>query len=382
MSQPFVYDPGASGFQEHASETYRTLRDRYPLYRNEQNGSWAISRYDDVRAAASDDETFSSEGTSIGIGLLPMLVYLDPPRHDQLRNLLSKAFTPRRVAALEPSIRKISRELIDVFAEEGRGDLLRQLASPLPSRVIGDLIGIPAERREAFVGWTEALVNADPNKGNVGNLFTSIYGEFEKLLAERRVEPREDLMSALIAAEVDGQGLSQEELLGFCALLVIAGNDTTTNLIANGAVVLARHPDQRESLVRDPSLLPQAIEEMLRYESPVQALPRIATVDVEMHGMKIAAGDEVSLVWGAANRDEREFDDPERFDITREENHHLALGHGKHFCMGGNLARLEARVVFEELLARLPEFELGEEPRWHVSPWARALTSVPVRFPA
>ena len=380
MTQSFVYDPGSPGFQETIYDAYRRLRDEHPVYHNEKRGAWVLSRYDDVRAAASDDETFSSENTSIGTGLLPMLVYLDPPRHDQLRNLLAKAFTPRRVADLEPAVRRIASELVDDVVRAGEGDMLRGLASPLPSRVIGSLIGIPLERRETFVEWTEALVSADPHKQNVGDVFPLIYGEFQKLLSERRAEPADDLMSALISAEIDGQGLSEEELLGFCALLVIAGNDTTTNLIANGIVLLARHPEQCRALAENPELLPGAIEEMLRFESPVQALPRIATRDVEMHGERIPAGEEVSLVWGAANRDERRFADADRFDIRREDNNHLALGHGRHFCMGGNLARLEARVTFEELLARMPEYELQAEPQWQVSPWARAFQSVRVRL--
>lgn len=379
MGQPIVYDPGAAEFQRRAYDDYRILRDHHPVYRNEERGSWALTRYEDVRAAATDDWLFSSEQTSISTGLLPMLVNLDPPRHDQLRNLLSKAFTPRRIANLEAEIRRIARELVDPIAASGSGDVLRGLASPLPSRVIGSLIGIPSERREAFVEWTDALVSADPHKENTGDLFPAIYGEFEKLLAERRAEPQDDLMSALVAAEIDGQHLSQEELLGFCALLVIAGNDTTTNLIANGAVLLAQNPDQRAEIVAHPALLGGAIEEMLRVETPVQALPRIATSKTELHGVTIPAGDEVSLVWGAANRDERRFDDPDRFDIHRRNNQHLAFGHGKHFCMGANLARLEARIAFEELLLRMPSYELEEEPRWYVSPWARALQAVPVR---
>lgn len=382
MTARFVYDPTDPDFAERAYEIYRELRDHHPLYRDEKASTWALSRYEDVRAAAADPETFSSEGTSISTGLLPMIQQLDPPRHDELRELLWKAFTPRRVAALEPRIREIANELIDGFAAEGRCDWLQQFASQLPSRVIGELIGIPAERREAFLGWTESLISADPRRDWDANPFAQIYQEFTKLLDERRSEPRDDLMTALIDAEIDGQGLSQEELLGFCFLLVVGGNDTTTNLLANGAVLLARHPEQREELVCDPSAIPQAVEEMLRFDSPTQALPRIATREVEWHGRTIRAGEEVSLVWGAANHDERRFPEPERFDIHRENNRHLALGHGVHFCMGAHLARLEGRVSFEELLLRLPAYELAETPCWQTSRWARAYRSVPIRFPA
>ncbi len=378
----FVYDPASADFPERAHEIYRTLRDEHPLYRNEALGTWALSRYDDVRDAAADAETFSSERTSISMGLRPMIQQMDPPRHDALRDLLWRAFTPRRVAAMEPRIRELSRGLIDRFAARGECDLLHEFASQLPSLVIGELIGIPAERRESFLKWTEALITANPNRDWDANPFESIYAEFAELLDQRRGARRDDLMSALIDAELDGQKLSQEELLGFCFLLVVGGNDTTTNLIANGAVLLAVHPDQRARLVRDPGLVPGAVEEMLRYDAPTQALPRRLTRDVEIHGETMREGDEVSLVWGAANHDERQFDAPERFDVHRKDNRHLALGHGIHFCMGSHLARLEGRVAFEELLSRMPEYELVGDPPWQPSAWARAYASVRVRFDA
>jgi len=377
MPQP-LYDPFAPDFPARAFEIYRELRDHHPLYRMERTGRWVLSRYADVRNAAADAESFSSQNTSISQGVLPMIQQLDPPRHDALRNLLWKAFTPKRVADLEPRVREIARELIDGFADAGRADLLAEFACQLPSRVIGELIGIPAKRRPAFLEWTESMISPDPNRDR--NPFAMIYQEFAKLLDERRAERRDDLMSALLDAEIEGVKLSQEELLGFCFLLVVGGNDTTTNLIANGAVLLARHPEQREEILADGALLAPAIEEMLRFDSPTQALPRIATRDVTLHGQTVRAGEEVSLCWGAANHDERRFEDPERFDIHRSNNRHLALGHGVHFCMGAHLARLEGRVAFEELLARLPAYALEEEPRWAPSPWARAYHAVRVRF--
>jgi cytochrome P450 len=375
-----LYDPASKDFPERAYEIYRELRDHHRVYRDERRRTWVLTRYDDVRDAAADPETFSSEGTSISHGLLPMIQQMDPPRHHALRSLLWKAFTPRRVAEMEPRIRQIARELIDAFAGDGAADLLHQFAKQLPSRVIGELIGIPTERRETFLEWTEALITANPHQEWDSNPFERIYQEFAVLLEERRAERRDDLMSALIDAEIDGQTLSQEELLGFCFLLVVGGNDTTTNLIANSAVVLAREPEQRRELMRDRSLLPEALEEMLRFESPTQALPRIATRDVTLHGATIRAGDEVSLVWGSANHDERRFPDPERFDIHRRDNRHLALGHGVHFCMGAHLARLEGRIAFEELLARMPDYRLAADPVWQPSAWARAYASVPVEF--
>ncbi len=383
MSPSFVYDPSQPDFQDRIYDVYRTLRDRHPAYRNEEQGWWALSRFADVRAAANDPQTFSSEGHSMAVGLLPHIQMMDPPRHDRLRSLVSVAFTPRRMSEMEPRVREIARELIDGFAARGRCDLLRDFARHLPSRVIGELIGVPPERRETFLHWTEAMVEVNAGESQAETIFAparNIYAEFAKLLEERRAERRDDLMSALLDAEIEGERLSQEELLGFCFVLIVAGNDTTTNLIANGAVLLAHEPEQRCRLAADPSLIPGAVEEMLRCESPAQALPRRVTRDVELHGRTLPAGSEVKLVWEAANRDEREFEDPDRFDVTRDIKRQLAFGQGVHFCLGSNLARLEARVAFEELLGRLSAYELASEPRWLTSIWARAHAAVPVRF--
>jgi cytochrome P450 len=372
----FVYDPLDPEFAGRAYDVYRELRDAHPCYRHPERGFYALSRFEDVRRAANDPATYSSERTSISVGLLPMVQQLDPPQHDSLRTLVRRAFTARRVAEMEPRVRAIARELIDSFAGAGRCDLLHAFAAQLPSRVIGELIGVPPERRPAFLEWTESMVAA----GGIGDSARNIYSEFAKLLTERREQRRDDLMSALLDAEVDGRQLTQEELLGFCFVLIVAGNDTTTNLIANGAVLLARHPEQRARLAAEPALIPNAVEEMLRYESPAQALPRRATRDVTLHGVDVPAGSEVMLVWGAANHDEREFDDPERFDIGRPLRRHLGFGQGIHFCLGAHLARLEARVAFEELLARMPDYRLEAEPRWVTSLWARAYAAVPICF--
>lgn len=380
MSEHILYEPASAEFADNAYEIYRKLRDDFPVYRDEARGSWVLTRYQDVRDAALDGETFSSERTSISQGVRPMLQQLDNPRHEELRNMTWRAFSPSRVAAMEGRIRAIANELIDDFADAGECDLLHAYAAQLPSRVIGELIGIPADRREAFLGWTEALISANPAKNWQENPFEKIYDEFGKLLALRSAEPADDLMSALLATRIDGESLTEDELLGFCFLLVVGGNDTTTNLIANGSVLLARHPDQRAELVRDVSLIPNAVEEMLRYEAPVQALPRRVTRDIKIHGQKLLSGEEVSLVWGSGNHDERHFPDPERFDIKREDNRHLSLGHGVHFCMGSKLARLEGRVAFETLLERLPDYALAREPQWLPSSWARAYQAVPIRW--
>ena len=375
----FVYDPSRPDFQANAHAIYATLRDEHPVYHDPVRDMWAISRYADVRDAAADTTNLSSENTEISVGLIPQIQSMDPPRHDALRNLVSRAFTGRRADAMEPRIRVIARELLDALSGRSEVDLMAEFARHLPSRVIGEMIGVPDDRREDFLAWTESMVETEGDRQTeVVQAATNIYGEFSKLLALRREKRADDLMSALVDIELDGEKLTEEELLGFCFVLIVAGNDTTTNLIANGAVLLAEHPEQRARLTRDPRGIPDALEEMLRYESPAQALPRRVLNDVTLHDTTIPAGAQVRLVWGAANRDEREFEEPERFDITRAPRH-LGFGHGTHFCLGARLARLEARVAFEELLARMPEYELTDDPGWLTSIWARSHRRVPVR---
>ncbi len=378
-----LYDPLAPDFGHRAYDVYRTLRDEHPVYHDARRDQWVLSRFADVHAVLNDTATYSSEDTSISQGLLPMIQQLDPPRHDRLRALVSRAFTPRRIAEIEPRAREIAVELLDGLQGAGRTDLLKDFARHLPSRVIGEMIGVPADRIGVFLELTEAMVEAPddaskPAEEHDRSAAVAIYEEFGRLIDERRRDPRDDLMSALLDAEIEGRGLTPEELLGFCFLLIVAGNDTTTNLIANGAVLLARHPDQRALLAREPDRLPVAIEEMLRFETPTQALPRRVTVETKLHGVTLPAGSIVSLLWGSANRDDREFREPERFDVTRSVRRHLALGHGAHYCLGANLARLEARVAFEEILSRNPNFELHGDPGWVRSIWARAHDAVAV----
>ena len=379
----FVYDPFSPEFQERAPAVYRTLRDQHPVYHNADRGFWSLSRFEDVWDAVHDTESYSTEGMEESESLLPMINFLDPPRHHQLRALVSRAFTPARVERLEPSIRRIACELLEAFRDAGRCDLMREFASQLPSLVMSDLIGVPDERRAEFLALTEGLVETDPElsiEEHIREISQRIYAEFELLLADRRVQREGDLMSALLDAEIDGERLTREEILGFCFQLIVAGNDTTTNLIGNGAVLLARHPEQRALLAADPSRIPSAVEEMLRFEPPAQALPRRTVREVALHGQVIPAGVRLLLVWAAANRDEREFEHPERFDITRQIKRHLSFGHGIHYCLGANLARLEARVAFEELLARHPEYALEQQPRWVTSRWARAHAAIPIRL--
>jgi cytochrome P450 len=385
MNQPsttFVCDPHTPEFQKNLFEIYRTLRDEYPVYHNPERGLWMVTRYEDVLAVLRDPETYSSAGVDEAQQLQPMLIYMDGEPHRDLRGLVSRGFTPRRVAEMEPHIREIARRLLDELelGDAGSCELMGSFAAQLPSLVIGELIGVPEDRRAAFLSYTEGMIETGPQEHSIAEPAARIHAEFSELLTQRRKKPRDDLMSALLDARIDGKRLSEEELLGFCFLLIVGGNDTTMNLIGNGAVRLAQHPEARQCLVDEPRLIPAAIEEMLRIDAPAQALPRTTLRDVELHGERIPEGSRLLVSYGAANLDDRVFAEPERFDIRREDNRHLSLGHGPHFCMGASLARLEARVAFEELLARYPEYVLEEEPGWVTSRWARSHPEVLVRL--
>lgn len=375
------YDPYLAEHQANAHTIYRRLREEAPVYHHPTRGIWAISRFEDVWNATLDLDTLSTEGIEETQTLLPMLNFMDPPRHDRLRALVSRAFTHRRVNEMEGRVRGVARELLDALEGREGCEFVRAFAEPLPGRIIAEMIGVPPERRATFLSHTRCMLTTDPSLSitqTIEEPSKRIYEEFGLLLAERRRRPEQDLMSALVAAEIEGEKLSDAEILGFCYQLIVAGNDTTTSLIGNAAVLFARHPDQRRLLVREPDRIPTAIEEVLRYEPPAQALPRQTRKPLTLYGRTIPTDQRVLLVWAAANLDEREFDEPERFDVTRKPSRHLAFGHGVHFCLGASLARMEARIAFEELFARHPEYTLASEPGWVPSRWARAHAEIEV----
>ena len=366
MNGTVLYDPAAPGFATRSAEIYRTMRDELPVYRDPLDRFWALSRFDDVRSATLDWETYSSTGKLEAKVAKATMNSFDPPRHTQLRALISRGFTPRRVNDLEADIRTIARRLIDDFAGAGRCDAVAQYAALLPSMVIGKLIGLPDELVPVCRELTDHFMrHTSPEDGR--EYPWRSYEIFEELYDQRRREPRDDLLTALLHAEIDGQKLTQDDLLAFGWLLLVGGNDTTTNLIGNGLELLARHPDQRHELADAPSLIPDAVDEVLRIASPTHALPRTATRDITSEHGEIPQGARVLLLWSAANLDEREFPDPERFDIRRRAPRHLALGHGVHYCLGASLARLEARIAWEELLGRFPDYELTEPPEHFIS---------------
>jgi cytochrome P450 family 130 len=358
-----LYDPEDEQTQLDPYPIYRRLRDECPVYRQERLRFWALSRFADVYAALNDHQAFCSRQgltwdptAAEQAGVLPMMVTTDPPDHTKLRRLINRGLTPKRVADLEPEVRAGVVEKIDALRATGGGDLVADVAVPVPTAMVGRFLGVPETDRPRFHHWAGAVV-----AGTSGAAFhqehhravRELYAYFHDLIERRRCEPTDDLIGTLIAAEIDGGQLTTREILGFCFNIVVGGIETTTNLISNGMALLAAHPESARRLAFEPRLIPQAIEEFLRLETPVAGLCRTTTRSVTRHGVTIPAGEKVLLMFGAANRDEREFADPDRLDLDRSSERHLAFGHGAHYCIGAALARLMGRVAFEELTTRL-----------------------------
>ncbi len=351
---------------------YQELRDEHPAYYNSKMDFWVLSRYADVDAALKNPDLFiSSEGVTVGLANeaipnreVPLLIMMDGIEHTRLRSLVSGAFAPRRVRALEQSIRRVATLLLEDLESQPDPDLVYHFSNPLPTIVIAELLGVPGEDREQFKEWSNAITQFDPARpggvhpGAAMGPAAELAGYLNAVIEERKRKPGDDLLSHLLATEIDGRSLTRAELLGFGFLLLVAGHETTTNLISNSIVLLDRHRDQRKMLIEDETLLPAAIEEFLRFDAPVQGLGRTTTADVELHGRVLPKGAKVLLLFASANRDERSFAEPGKFDITRSPNPHLGFGFGKHFCLGSGLARLEAKVAFSELLAKFPDYGL------------------------
>jgi cytochrome P450 len=371
---------------------YERLRAVSPVLHVPQFGVWMIFDYEGVRRAINDLETFSSAAAPGGGKPFDWLIFSDPPRHTKLRAIIMRAFTPGMVANLEPRIRQMSRELLDPLVERGAMDLAADYAVPLPIMVIAEMLGIPLSDREKFKRWSDAIlrlantITGGEEAARAANGFGTVTAEMnvylDSLLHQRRTAPRDDLLTRLVQAEVDGQRLTSPDILGFFQLLLLAGSETTTNLISNAILCFIEHPDQLRRLQAAPELLPAAIEEVLRFRSPVQAIFRQTTRDVAVGGETIPRGQLVLVMIGSANRDPCQFKDAEFFDIGREPNQHLAFGHGPHFCIGAPLARLESRVALTDLLSRMNNITLASNEPW---PPRNALhvygpTSLPIRF--
>lgn len=368
-------------------------------------GYWVVTRYDDVVAVSRDAATFCSgqgflfEPSTEGSELL--LINQDAPRHTRHRMLIARAFTPKVVAAMEPQVRAATRAIVDRALELGSGDFVTEVAAELPLVVIADLIGVPQEDRHLVFEWSNRMIgrldpeyggfdeDADPatvdaiSRERSSQASAELFAYAQEMARERTARPRDDLVTTLLHGEVDGEKLTEMEFNMFVLLLAVAGNETTRNAISGGMLTMFEHPGAWAELVEDRSLLPGAIEEILRFVSPVQYFRRTATRDTEIRGFPVAEGDKVTIWYGAANRDEGRFPDPQRFDVRRHPNEHVAFGgRGPHHCLGAPLARLEMRVMFDELLARIPGIRPDGEPSRLASTLINGIKHLPVVFAA
>jgi len=374
---------------------FHRLRTEDPVHWEADLEFWALTRYADALYALREDSLLSSaihdspRPGGVGLSSARWFVFLDPPRHTRLRALVHSAFTPQVVEGLRARIQAIVDELLDRAAEAGRLDLIADLGFPLPAIVIAELLGVPAEDRAQFRAWSADLAAAGGlvrmaadgaerlSRARAGG--AALNASFRDIIRERRRAPRDDLVSRLTGVQSAEGTLSEEELVDTCALLLFAGHETTTNLIGNGMLALLRHPDELSRLRADPSLIGSAVEELLRYDSPVQMRVRVARETVEIGGRRIAKGQRVLILVGAANRDPARFPDPDRLDIARPDNRHLAFGHGIHFCTGAPLARLEGAIAIRRLLRRFPRLELTtDQLAWRETLTLRALNALPV----
>ncbi|WP_437953387.1 cytochrome P450 [Sorangium sp. So ce296] len=374
-------------------------RDPYPLYEQMRSSSpalhiapfdlWMIFDYEGVKRALTDHDAFSSAVTPPTGKAPEWIVFSDPPRHTKLRGIVQRAFTPRSIAGLEPRIRELSRELLDQRIEHGTMDLAADYAGPLPTMVIAEMIGIPAEDRARFMRWSEAIVNLShtlsggEEAARVVSEHAAVKEEMKAYVADlldaRRRAPEDDLLTRLVEAEVDGERLNEDELLNFFQFLLAAGTETTTNLIDNAILCLLESPSELARVRAAPDLVPSAIEEVLRHRSPLQMVFRETRRAIEVHGQTIPAGKLVLPVIGSANRDPKQFRDPGRFDVARDPNPHVGFGHGIHFCIGASLARLEARIALPDLLTRLRGLELASKEPWE--PRKALIVHGPARLP-
>ena len=396
----------SSAFLQSPYPVYRRLLEEAPVFWSEAWGAWLLTRYDDVVATLRDHKRFTSLGRltktmqpaleePLWESIQPLvahysrgLINVDPPDHTRMRTLVHQAFTPRRIARLRDHVQDIVDSLLDRVHQGGKMDLVRDLAYPLPVTVIAELMGVPAADHDLLKAWSGDIVRfmatARPDAEVLmlsQDALLALRDYFRGILTARRHDPREDLISALVAAEEAGDRLSEEELLSTLVTILIGGHETTTSLIASGTLLLLTHPEERRRLEAEPQLLDSAVEEFLRYEGPFQRNRRLATEDVTIGGHEIAEGELVMQLLGAANRDPAHFPDPDGLDVGRNPNRHVAFGYGVHFCLGASLARLEAPIALETLFRRLPGLELAVEPEalaWENTVF-RGLRALPVR---
>ena len=391
-----VYNPLSARMAQDPYPFYAALRERDPVHRSRLVNAWVLSRHADIDAILRDHRHFSNDPRKGTLSRqqranLPAdeeftMLFLDPPDHKRLRALVNKAFTPRAINALEPHIRSLLGSLLDDIDDPAGFDLMKAVAQPLPVIVIAEMLGVPPEDRAQFKLWSDQRARLlepllSPRERAVAETASRALDDyFRPIVMERRTAPQGDIVSALAQAEEEGDRLTEREVLNMLRLLLIAGNETTTNLIGNGILVLLRHPDQVQRLRDDPSLIPAAVEELLRFDSPVQTDFRRVLEDCELNGFPLRKRENLVLLLGAANRDPATFDDPDRFDVGRDDRSHLSFGRGIHHCIGAPLARLEGRIVLETLLERFSSISLLEErPRFRNSIVLRGLEALPIR---
>ena len=384
LNAPPLHDP-----QFHAGDpfpAFRRLRAEARVYWHPTPGFWTLTRHEDVVAVSRDPATFcSSRGillSDIERPVMPRqsIIYIDPPEHAKYRKLVQPAFSPGRLRVLEERIATMVRELVGDSDADRTIDFVDAFAAPLPLLVIADMLGVPGADRGRFKRWSDAIIEAgtQPSAENMAQS-VELLEYFGSVIAERRVRPGDDLISVLVHSEIDGERLEEFDLLMFCMTLLVAGNETTRNLLSHGALALATYPDQRALLARDPTLIPRAVEEMLRWGSPVSSFMRMATRDTELRGTPIREGDRLLMLYSAANRDEAVFgDDAEEFRVQRDASRHVAFGFGEHFCLGAQLARMEARIAFSQLLDRFERWELTGKVERLPSQFMRGIVHLPL----
>lgn len=369
-------------------EALSWMRGNAPVYWD--GAVWGVSRYEDLKDVSRHPEIFSSAGgIRPGFAPLPMMIDMDDPAHLHRRKLVNKGFTPRRVRDSEPAVRTACTEILDAVCERGEADLVADIAAPLPMTMIGDALGVRPEHRADLLRWSDDMVkgqdvNATPEQLDAA---AAAFGEYwayaTEVIADRRAEPRDDLMSILVHAEVDGHRFSDDEIVHESLLILVGGDETTRHVISGGVHQLLVHPDQWALLRADPTLRASAVEEMLRWVSPIKNMVRTATCETTLGDQRIGEGEELMLLYPSANRDEAVFADPFRFDVSRSPNEHVAFGFGPHFCLGASLARLEVSVMLDHLLERMPDLHLADPvgpPAMRPANFISGIEALPVRF--
>lgn len=396
MMRQVIYDPFDRETHENPYPVYEVLRDEFPVYYNEKYDFWVLSRYEDVTAADRDWKTFSpmygvdlddtTDYFGEGTPAAGFFLGYDPPRHDDVRRIFQKTFLPKGLEPVEGMIQQKVDELVADFKDRGEADLAEEFATPLPNDMTAEMLGFPRSEQPRLTELLETFIARDPDDtGTIPQEGLEAAAELKarcaKILAQRRADQsQDDLIGDMLDAEIEAESLPEDEIVGIMFFLFTAGADTVKGLLTNALWLLERHPEQRARLVENPSMIPNAIEEILRFEPPLPLMRRTATREVELHGQVIPEGATVVLLFASANRDEREFEDPDRFDVTREISRHATFGGGLHRCMGAPLARMEAKLALQTLLPQIPDYSISEPVRWIDKVNIRGLERLKVTF--